>query len=105
MSIDADAAGLKLVNDSATPGINRYYGTDGAGVKGFHVVPGASQIIQNVFAQNTLTVAHNLNKYPTVLCLETPTNKQVIPAEVVYVDTNNVTIQWLSAFSGRVIVG
>lgn len=30
---------LALVNDSATPGNSRYYGTDGAGAKGFHTLP------------------------------------------------------------------
>jgi len=39
MSITSDASGLKLVNDSATPGNVKYYGTNGAGTKGFHDVP------------------------------------------------------------------
>lgn len=30
---------LTLVNDAATPGNSRYYGTDGAGAKGFHTLP------------------------------------------------------------------
>lgn len=30
---------LTLVNDAATPGNSRYYGTDGAGTKGFHTIP------------------------------------------------------------------
>jgi hypothetical protein len=30
---------LTLVNDAATPGNSRYYGTDGAGTKGFHALP------------------------------------------------------------------
>lgn len=30
---------LTLVNDAATPGNSRYYGTDGAGTKGFHAIP------------------------------------------------------------------
>lgn len=32
---------LQLVNDNATPGNSKYYGTDASGVKGFHDVPGA----------------------------------------------------------------
>ena len=35
MSIDADASGLKLSGDSATPGASKVYGTDGSGVKGW----------------------------------------------------------------------
>ena len=30
---------ISLVNDAATPGNSRYYGTDGAGTKGFHAIP------------------------------------------------------------------
>ena len=30
---------LSLVNDAGTPGNSRYYGTDGAGAKGFHALP------------------------------------------------------------------
>lgn len=32
---------FKLVNDSLTPGPNKYYGTDSFGVKGWHDLPGA----------------------------------------------------------------
>ena len=32
---DASAKGFKLVNDVLSPGINKVYGTDGAGVKGW----------------------------------------------------------------------
>jgi hypothetical protein len=39
LSINSDASGIKLVNDSATPGNVKYYGTNGSGVKGFHDVP------------------------------------------------------------------
>lgn len=39
MSITSDGSGLKLVNDSATPGNSKLYGTDGAGVKGWFTIP------------------------------------------------------------------
>jgi hypothetical protein len=39
MSIDADASGLKLSGDAASPGNEKYYGTDSGGVKGFHDLP------------------------------------------------------------------
>jgi hypothetical protein len=38
-SITSDASGIKLSGDSASPGNSRYYGTDGAGSKGFHALP------------------------------------------------------------------
>lgn len=40
MSITSDASGIKLVNDSAAPGANMVYGTDGAGAKGWKADPG-----------------------------------------------------------------
>ena len=40
---------LSLVNDSATPGNSRYYGTDGAGTKGFYTLPaGGSGTVTSV---------------------------------------------------------
>lgn len=39
LSLTSDASGIKLVNDAATPGNVKYYGTNGSGVKGFHDVP------------------------------------------------------------------
>lgn len=39
MSITADASGLKLSGDSATPGNTKLYGTDGSGVKGWYAQP------------------------------------------------------------------
>ena len=39
MSITADASGLKLSGDEASPGNSEYYGTDGSGTKGFFALP------------------------------------------------------------------
>jgi hypothetical protein len=39
MSIDSDTSGLKLVNDSTSPGNNKVYGTDASGVKGWKADP------------------------------------------------------------------
>ena len=35
MSVSSDGSGLKLAGDVASPGNNRYYGTDGSGTKGW----------------------------------------------------------------------
>ncbi len=35
---------LSLVNDSTTPGNNRYYGTDGTGTKGYYTVPSTGEV-------------------------------------------------------------
>jgi hypothetical protein len=39
LTITSDASGIRLVNDSATPGNSKYYGTDGSGTKGFFDLP------------------------------------------------------------------
>jgi hypothetical protein len=39
MSISSDASGLKLVNDSSSPGATKLYGTNGSGVKGWYDQP------------------------------------------------------------------
>lgn len=43
MSLDSDSSGLKLDNDSATPGNSKLYGTNGSGVKGWYDQPTAGQ--------------------------------------------------------------
>lgn len=42
MSVTSDASGVKLSGDEASPGNSQYYGTDGAGAKGFHDLPSLS---------------------------------------------------------------
>jgi hypothetical protein len=39
MSITSDASGIKLDGDAATPGNDKYYGTNGSGTKGFFDLP------------------------------------------------------------------
>ena len=39
MSLTADASGLKLSGDMASPGNSKYYGTDSGGTKGFFALP------------------------------------------------------------------
>jgi hypothetical protein len=52
LSITSDASGVKLVNDAASPGNSKYYGTDGAGAKGFHafVTGSAGDIAETSFS-------------------------------------------------------
>lgn len=39
LSVTSDAGGVKLVNDSATPGNSKYYGTNSSGTRGFFDLP------------------------------------------------------------------
>lgn len=51
MSITSDASGLKLSGDSASPGNNKVYGTDGSGVKGWKADPaggGGGALVQKI---------------------------------------------------------
>lgn len=49
LSITSDSSGIKLVNDASTPGNKYYYGTDAAGVKGYHVVGSVGDIAETSF--------------------------------------------------------
>lgn len=40
MSITSDGGGFKLLNDATTPGATKYYGTNGAGTKGWYDLTG-----------------------------------------------------------------
>lgn len=56
---------LSLVNDSATPGISKYYGTNGSGVKGyFDVTGGSSPTYANLPAGTTLTILKTSGTWP-----------------------------------------
>jgi hypothetical protein len=39
MSVDINELGVRLVNDEASPGNSKYYGTSAGGVKGYHPLP------------------------------------------------------------------
>lgn len=57
MSITSDGLGLKLVGDLSTPGNNKFYGTDGSGIKSFYDLP--SFRLSAILAANaTNTVNH-----------------------------------------------
>lgn len=57
-SITIDASGIKLVNDSLAPGNSYYYGTNGAGTKGYFLTSSASgyTTIGLTFADSPYTV-------------------------------------------------
>lgn len=55
MSIMHDAAGLKLDGDDAAPGNNKYYGTDGAGNKGFYSIPAQVTSIEDAESESGIT--------------------------------------------------
>lgn len=50
-TIDASRT-LSLVNDNASPGSNRYYGTNSAGNKGWHSFPGAESLADTLAVGN-----------------------------------------------------
>lgn len=54
MSITADASGLKLNGDSASPGTSKYFGTDDTGTKGFHSLP-AQSYAHSYISSKTIT--------------------------------------------------
>jgi hypothetical protein len=77
MSVTSDSGGIKLSGDAASPGNTKYYGTDGAGAKGWHSFPSSlsSYSFQWSIAQTS----------PNIVRL---TNDVDIPGLVKYYGTN-----------------
>ena len=59
-SIEDDGGDLQLVGDSASPGNEKYYGTDAAGAKGFHNLPSSSGGVQSVTGDGVGGTATNV---------------------------------------------
>lgn len=55
---------ISLVNDSATPGNNKYYGTDGAGIKGFYTLTTAGTVT-NLSATNSADLTFTITNPTT----------------------------------------
>lgn len=102
MSITSDASGLKLENDESSPWPGYKYGTDGAWNKWRFPDVGASQTITPVSLQNTVTVTHNLSKYPNVICLD-PAGRKIVPEEVTHTSNMSYTVTFSPVFSGSVV--
>ena len=55
---------------------------------------------QNFTVTRTVTVAHNLQKYPAVTVVSSA--KQMVMGEIDYIDLNTLTITFTAPFSGTV---
>jgi hypothetical protein len=69
MSIISDASGVKLDGDAASPGNSKYYGTDGAGAKGFHNLPTGGGGGKKTM---TASVTNSTNVYAAITELNIP---------------------------------
>jgi len=102
-SITSDVNGIELDGDSAAPGNSKYYGTDGAGAKGFHTLPvtaaladpGSNGIVVRT-ALNT-TVARTLAE-GTAITITDPDGVAGDPT-INFDETANLTLSGTVAFS------
>ena len=46
-SVEVDTGDIQLVGDAVSPAVSNYYGTDGAGVRGFHALPSGGATSKN----------------------------------------------------------
>lgn len=63
-----------------------------------NVIP--STIYQQTNSSNVWTIAHNLNRFPSVIVVDSAGSK--VEGDVNYIDANNVEIVFGAAFSGIV---
>ena len=103
MSIVSDASWLKLENDETSPDIGDAYKVWPGWQKWRYPDAWSSQIVLNETLKNTVTHAHNLNKYPTVLCID-HNNDKIIPGNINYTDLNNIEVTFMPAFTGSVVI-
>lgn len=95
---------ISLVGDAATPGNSRYYGTDGAGAKGFHALPAgdptlggdltgtASNAQIAVGAVGAAELANDSVTEPKLDAANTPTSGQVL-------SWNGTNFSWITPSS------
>lgn len=84
-------AGPGIIVDNSDPANPVISATGGSGDKTF---------VQDFTMQHTLTIKHDLQKYPSATVINSAGDK--VESTVKYVDINNVTIQFTAPFSGRV---
>lgn len=99
MSITADASGLKFVNDSATPGNNKIYGTDGSGTKGWYNSPSGAD--GNGIYTGSGTIGNNANNSTTNATL--PSGNSSLDFRY-FGNTTGISIQGNGTNSGNVIL-
>jgi hypothetical protein len=56
-------------------------------------------VFSQAIASDTWTIQHNLNKYCSVMVVDSA--KTVVIGEITYIDTNNLTIHFNGAFTGK----
>lgn len=102
-SITVDANQLQLVNDNATPWINKKYWTNGTWVKGWY--DDASATEQNFPCLWVLNRAcsHNLNSHPYPVCVSS-TGDYIAPANINYSDANTILVSFNSPFTGTIYI-
>jgi len=102
MSVTSNASGLMLVGDVLSPWPNQKYWTDALWNKWFFPDLWSGQITTTVLSQNTVTVTHNLAKYPTVICIDTNWY-EVIPSTIKHTSNNDLTVEFSPVFSWQIV--
>lgn len=62
-------------------------------------LPAQEYVHNQVISSASWNINHNLNKFPSVTVTDSGNN--VIMGDVAYIDTNNVTVSFTGAFSGK----
>ncbi len=105
------ATPFKLVNDTATPGNNYYYGTSNTGVKGYQPVKYVQTFTTGTFSTQSFTVSASTHLKGTDLTIQifelVAGNYEVVTVDKISVDpSGNVTVSVTpgSEFNGKIII-
>lgn len=101
-SLTSDADGIKLIGDSDAPGNSKYYGTNGAGAKGFYDLPVGTvrKYAASIgdAAATSIVVTHNLNTQDVQVSLrEVAAPYAQVMADVEITSVNTITVKFAVA--------
>ena len=91
-TVDLEASGFKTPTGTA----NDHLLADGTTTT---VEDDKTYVFSQTTSLSTWSVAHNLNKYPSVIVVDSA--KSLVVGEVVYIDANNIELRFSSPFKGE----
>jgi hypothetical protein len=107
-SLTQSAGNVSLVNDSASPGNSKYYGTDSGGVLGFHTVTGGGGTFIGLdFTGNNMTFMNGTTMWKSTADINDSATSTATNTGITQKDVNDVVMFTLwsdGTFGGNVLI-